>query len=985
MTLSVERFAEFYASLHPGRQAFPWQIRLCRMVMTEGWPRGLYLPTASGKSACIAIAVYTLAAGVAHAPRRIVHVVDRRVGLDHTYRHASDIASRLREAQSGILREVADGLRARRGLDPAADDEPLACFSLRAGTYRNNAWARTPSQPTVVCSSVDQIGSRLLFRGYGVGDYLQSLHAGLVANDALLLLDDVHGAKPLLQTLDAIARYRANFGSVARFTPFAYTSLSATPLSETLIGRKHLFLLDGDDGRDAVLAPRLCASKPTRLVAVGARSTTTTFAERVVEQARVLADAGAKRIAIVVNRVRSAQLVFDHLAEVPESRKRLITGTMRPLDRDASLRSGVSMLSGDGLHASLSEPIFLVTTQCIEVDADIDVDGLVTECASLDALRQRFGRLYRSGKRVEGSDPARLAAIIVGSADGIKGGDAVYGDATRGCWEWLMALRSDADLIDFATSVMAARLHDGAPAQTMIRFEDAPVLLPTYLDQWVQTSPRPHHEPEPALFLHGTACDSPAIHLCWRADLDPANSQSWVETVALLPPSVGECATLPLSDFRLTMHGQNPPGAGDVEGLSATEHRDDLDHLPFPEVCLVWRGDHSFTTRDANALRAGDTIVLAMGGRSDRLGVFAAWNIAAVDQAEQAMLEARGRLCMRVHRTRVGDCSNAESRRALNALLDRQFTVAEPDPEPPEVLVAVGEALKPYAAESPSDWRAIAASCLATAAGRQRFRVKIHPDGGWVIERRQAFSAATMRRLGFSAPASDFTSEDDSASFTVNVPLITHLAGVAEFAQAYTRACGLPAELAADVRTAASLHDLGKLDSRFQSMLRAGTPVWLENNLQNASAKSNGAQDLRARSLAHERSGYPNGARHELLAVRLAESDAVAAAKSHDFDLVLHLIASHHGRCRPFAPVVFDDVGCDLRVHYEGRSMRHTGPTGAERIDSGISERFWRLNRRYGWWGLAYLEAILRLADHRRSEFEEREAQKSIKESGDGE
>ena len=153
-------------------------------------------------------------------------------------------------------------------------------------------------------------------------------------------------------------------------------------------------------------------------------------------------------------------------------------------------------------------------------------------------------------------------------------------------------------------------------------------------------------------------------------------------------------------------------------------------------------------------------------------------------------------------------------------------------------------------------------------------------------------------------------------------------------------------------------------------------------------AKSAGLRDAgRDYRNAWKNSALPGGFRHELLSLQLVEHIELLTgiAPDVDRDLVLHLVACHHGHCRPFAPVVVEDDQGEARaksfpavdltplgIKCTVRSDERCEWTPPHRLDSGIPERFWRLVRRYGWWGLAWLEAVFILADHRLSEDESR-------------
>ena len=187
-----------------------------------------------------------------------------------------------------------------------------------------------------------------------------------------------------------------------------------------------------------------------------------------------------------------------------------------------------------------------------------------------------------------------------------------------------------------------------------------------------------------------------------------------------------------------------------------------------------------------------------------------------------------------------------------------------------------------------------------------------------------------------------------------------------EFASCLSR------RFAGAITAAALAHDLGKLDWRFQLLLHDGDEVAASSGDPLAKSAELPERRRKRRQVAED-ARLPKGFRHEFLSMQLADHFRLTPTDEEARELTLHLIASHHGYARPFAPVAPDSLVaaglagslCLSRIGMDATlsAAERQALTPTYRLDSGVPDRFWRLTRRYGWWGLAYLEGIFRLAD----------------------
>lgn len=97
-----------------------------------------------------------------------------------------------------------------------------------------------------------------------------------------------------------------------------------------------------------------------------------------------------KKILVVCNQVRRAQSVYLYLKEqYPDVPMMLIHGHFKRIDRQ-----GLEVNLKE-IYNQSQEACIVVSTQVVEVSLDISFDVMITECAPIDALIQRFGRINR--------------------------------------------------------------------------------------------------------------------------------------------------------------------------------------------------------------------------------------------------------------------------------------------------------------------------------------------------------------------------------------------------------------------------------------------------------------------------------------------------------------------------------------------------------------------------------------------------------------
>ena len=906
-------FPLFYRAIN-GRDPLPWQSRLADHVANaESWPEEVGVPTGLGKTACLDIAVWWLASqadrqpAARTVPTRIWWLVNRRLLVDATTEHAEAISCALshpeRHGQSAADASVLTAVAARlRSLAADRDAEPLEVIRLRGGVAARSP--ADPSTPAVILSTLPMYGSRLLFRGYGSTRSMRPIDAAMAGTDSMVIVDEAHLARHLIALVPAVAECTPNAVPILGPVRSRPTVVALTATGDATAGKR--FDLDADDETHPVVRRRLDAAKPTCL-----RIESGAVGRRLAEAARDLIQEADGRASCLVfaNTPATARDAFRRLGRLigdEHAEILLLTGRAREHEADRIRQRILDPREGIPSTRDPAEcrrrHLIVVATQTLEVGADVDAEYLVTETCGVRALTQRLGRLNRLGRY------PHARAVYVHLPPAATSRRARSGQPE----EWPVYQAEPATVLQrlqLAAQSNPDETVDLGPrriAQILGPPGDdpgrAPEVLQGLLWEWIKTTSPPAGAAPVDPYFSGIAAPQYSVSLIWRVHVPASGELLWPRATDR------ETVEVPLREAR-----------------DALQEDEELRCLGPDGVTI------EITT--AAELRPGAVIVLATDrGLLDEYGWDPEASAPVVDLsiAEHGLPlnpDALRRLCG----VSVGD----QVSRALGEMEDDE------DLDEADRDEAVAQIIAEVSAATPVGW--VSAEWDAVTARLQPRVVTPRNE----VARLPMPSAREAR-----SDELDEMSQSDTA-----VELNRHGTAVAARARSIGERIGIAPRLVLTVERAGRLHDLGKADARFQRWLdpEGSQPLPL--------AKS---QTPRSRwTAARVAAGWPGGGRHEELSARLVRrwlrthGDCVDGPLA---DLLVHLVISHHGSGRPLVPPVPDQTADQVHAQIDGTAV--TAPADLSMIDWSQPARFAQLNDRFGPWGLALLEAIVRRADH---------------------
>jgi CRISPR-associated endonuclease/helicase Cas3 len=347
----------------------------------------------------------------AKLPRRLVYVVDRRAVVDQ----ATDEASKLRS-----FVDAEPSLKQKLGL---ANDRSLPISTLRGQYVDNREWLEDPAAPAIIVGTVDMIGSRLLFEGYGVSRKMRPYHAGLIGADALVVLDEAHLVPPFEHLLRAVATDSA-FGPREKHEEQLVPRFQILALSATGRARTHdLVALTEADFKHEVVKKRLNAKK---LLVIKPLDGETKLEDALAEEAWKLTGNGKKAARVIVysDRREVAQKAKDAVEKLAKGDKKagvsaveidteLFVGGRRVFEREQAKKRLVNLGFIAGSRVERNTPVFLFATSAGEVGVDLDADHMVCDLVAWERMVQRLGRVNRRG-----DGEARVVVIVRSDPDG---------------------------------------------------------------------------------------------------------------------------------------------------------------------------------------------------------------------------------------------------------------------------------------------------------------------------------------------------------------------------------------------------------------------------------------------------------------------------------------------------------------------------------------------------------------------------------------